>query len=121
MTRGECALECVYSMAVSTPSVPLGIACVLPAPKPTHPWYDPAIADQPDDEVLVLSVGPPFRYTIPNFDVLAVELRQIKVKGYTSEGEEKHYDMFIRNLPSFRRLYPVWMAIRDAAVVEVRS
>ena len=106
-------------MAISTSSVPLDIACVEPAPKPTRPRYDPAIDAQPDDEVLVLSVGPPFRYTIPSFDVLAVKLRQMKVKGYTPEGEEKHYDMFIRNLPSFARSYPVWMAIRDATVVDV--
>ena len=70
--------------------------------------YDPANdADKPDDEVLVLSVGPPFRYDIPSFDLLAVELRQLKVKGYTSEGEEKHYDIFIRNFSSFTRVYPM--------------
>ena len=99
----------------------LDTACVFPAPRSTHVCYDPAIdADKPDDEVLVFSVGPPFWYNIPSFDLLAVELRQMKVKGYTSEGEEKHYDMFIRNLPSFTRVYPVWMAIRDATIVDVR-
>ena len=83
-------------MTASISSVPLGVACVFHAPRTDRPWYDPVIEAQPDDEVLVLAVGLQFRYTIPSFDVLAVELRQIKVKGYTSEGEEKHYDIFIR-------------------------
>ena len=74
-------------MTASISSVPLGVACVFPAPRTDRPWYDRVIEAQPDDEVLVLAVGPQFRYTIPSFDVL--ELRQIKVKGYTSEGEEK--------------------------------
>ena len=101
-------------------NISLDTACGFPAPRSTRVCYDPAIdADKPDDEVLVLSVGPPFRYDIPSFDLLAVELRQLKVKGYTSEGEEKHYDIFIRNL-SFTCVYPVWMAIRDTTIVEVR-
>ena len=55
-------------------------------------------------------------YNIPSYDV-AVELRQMKVKGYTSEGKEKHYDIFIRNLHSFMCVYPVWMAVRDVTIV----
>lgn len=83
----------------------LDTACVFPAPRSTRVCYDPAIyADNSHGKVLVLFVGPLFRYNIPSFDLLAVELRQMKVKGYTSEGEEKHYDMFIRNLPSFTRV-----------------
>ena len=102
-------------------NISLDTACVYPAPRSTRVCYDPAIdANKPNDEVLVLSVGPPFWYNIPSFDLLAVELRQMKVKGYTSEGEEKHCDIFIRNLHSFTCVYPVWMAIRDATIVDVR-
>ena len=45
---------------------------------------------------------------------------QMKVKGYTTDGEERNYDIFIHNDPSLCRLYPVWMIIRDRTVIEVR-
>ena len=70
--------------------------------------------------VCVLPVGMPFRYVIPSFDVIAIEMRQMKIKGYTTDGEERNYDIFIRNDPSLCRLYPVWMVIRDGTVIEVR-
>ena len=102
-------------------NISLDTACVFPAPRLTRVCYDPTIdANKPNDEVLVLSVGQLFRYNIPGFDLLVVELRKMKVKDYTLEGEEKHYDIFIRNLLSFTRVYPVWMAIRDATIVDVR-
>ena len=41
------------------------------------------------------------------------------IKGYTAEGEERTYDMFIRNDPSLCRPYPAWMTIRDATAIEV--
>ena len=90
------------------------IACVFQAPRSDRLLHDLDLG-----RVLVVCVGPPFLYTIPSFDVLAVEMRQIKVKTYSSEDEEKHYDMFIRNLPSFTRLFPAWMAVRAATVVNV--
>ena len=55
-------------------NISLDIACVFPAPRLTRVCYDPAIyADNPHGEVLVLFVGPLFRYNIPSFDLLAVE------------------------------------------------
>jgi len=90
------------------------------APKSSRPQYDPSSDDEPDDCVCVLSVGMPFRYVIPSFDIIAIEMRQMKIEGYTTDGEERNYDIFIRNDPSLCRLYPVWMVIRDGTVIEVR-
>ena len=93
--------------------------CVYFAPKSLRPWYDPATDEEPNDCVCALSLGPPFRYVISGFDVLAVEMRQIRIKGYTTAGEERTYDIFVRNDPSVNRCYPVWMEIKDATIVEV--
>ena len=38
------------------------------------------------DYFYVLSVGPPFEYVIPGFDLLAVDLREMRVQGYDDEG-----------------------------------
>ena len=58
---------------------------------------------------------------IPTFQFLSAELRQIRVKGYTTEGEEKTYDMFMRNDPSLCRAYPAWIVAKDVTVIQVRS
>ena len=90
------------------------------APKSSCPQYDLSSDDEPDDCVCVLSVRMPFRYVIPSFDVIATEIRQMKIKGYTTDGEEHNYDIFIHNDLSLCRLYSVWMVIRDGTVLEVR-
>ena len=94
-------------------------SCVYFVPTSSRPQYDPSKDDDEDDCVCVLSVGMPFIYVIPSFDVLGVEMRQVRIKGYTSEGEERNYDIFIRNHPSLCRTYPAWMVIKDVTVVEV--
>ena len=91
------------------------------ASKSSRPHYDPSTDDEPDDCVCVLSVGMPFRYVIPSFDVIAIEMRQLRMKGYTPGGEERNYDIFIRIDPSLCRQYPVWMVIKDGTVIEVRT
>ncbi len=93
------------------------LASVFPAPKSSRPLHDPASDDEPNDCV---SLGKPFRYTIPSFDVLAVELRQMRIKGHTPDGEEQVYDFFVRNDPTFEKPHPAWMEITDATLVEVR-
>ena len=64
--------------------------CVYFAPKSSRPWYDPATDEEPNDCVCALSLGPPFRYVIPGFDVLAVEMRQMRIKGYTTAEKSAH-------------------------------
>ena len=59
-------------------------------------------------------------HVIPSFDVLQVELRQMPIRAYTADDEEKHYDFFIRNSPSLCTLYPAWMVVKDATIVKVR-
>ena len=88
-------------------------------PLSSRPWYDPSIADQPDDHVLVLSVGPPFSYIIPSFDVLKVEMRQMKVKFAGKGGDDETYDIFIRDDPSLCLEYPVEMVVKDSTVIQV--
>ena len=92
------------------------------APISTRPWHYEGVEDEPEDCVCALSVGPPFTYVIPSFDLLRVELRQMCVKAYTAqEGEEKQYDFFIRNSQSLCRSYPAWMIVKDATIVKVRG
>ena len=87
------------------------------APKSLRPFHDPAMDEEPDDCICVVSLGAPFRYVIPGFVVLAVELRQMRVKGYDAMGEERTYNVFVRNNLSLNWSYPVWMEIKDAAVI----
>jgi len=75
-----------------------------------------------DDEVWVNSIGDPFMYVIPSFDVLAVELRLILISGYSRiDGEEKHLALFIRNHDSLCRAYPSLMTIKDYTIIEVST
>ena len=70
----------------------------------------------------ILTIGKPFRYTLPTFDVLAVELRRVLISGYEVEGGDERtrtYDAFIRNDPSLTRSYPTWMVVKDSTFVDV--
>ena len=96
------------------------IASIFPAPVSSR-LRDHSDDDQDDDEVCILTVGKPFRYTIPSFDVIAVELRQVRLKGYNSDGDELTYDGFIRNDISLSRSYPTWMTVKDGTIIDVRK
>ena len=53
----------------------------------------------------MLSVGGKFVYVIHDFDALSVELRHIRVKGFTKFGNlEDVFDVFIRNNTSLFRV-----------------
>ena len=68
----------------------------------------------------VLSAGIKFLYVLPGFDVLGIELRHIKVKGFGKTGkEEDTFDMFIKNDTSLLRSYPAALMIKDLTVVPV--
>ena len=49
-------------------------------PMPSRPLYQPEDDDDEPNEVCVLSIGSSFRYVIPSFEVLAVALRQIRIR-----------------------------------------
>ena len=76
------------------------------------------LENEPEDVFDVTAVGPPFQYVIPGFEVLAVELRQMRILGVLDE-EEKSYDLFIRNEASLRRAYPERMTVKDYCMIEV--
>ena len=74
--------------------LPSNLSCVSFADLSSRPSYVPD-DNEPDDRFWVLTLGPSFRYVIPSFDVLAVELRQMRVGG-DSKGAGQVYDIFIR-------------------------
>ena len=57
-------------------------------------------------------------YTIPNFEVLAVELRQIRVERAMEGGETEKYDAFIRSDSELCHNYPATVYARDTFVIE---
>lgn len=73
-----------------------------------------------DDTVCVLSAGIKFLYVLPGFDVLAIELRHLKMKGFLNANTEDVYDVFIKNDASLCRSYPTIMIIRDLTVIKVQ-
>lgn len=88
-------------------------------PKEFRPTMDSSDSNK-DDTVWVTSIGDTFTYVIPSFDVLAVELRQIKISGYNRrDGKERILDLFIRNDASLCRTYPAVMIIKDVTIIKV--
>ena len=72
-----------------------------------------------NDYMYVLSVSPKFEYVIPGFDVLAVDLRCMRVQGYNDTGELMVLDTFVRDDPSLDRIYPAGMEVTDATCIDV--
>jgi len=59
-------------------------------------------------------------YIIPSFDVLAVPLRHLRIRGFSrKDGQELVYDVFIRNCSSLDRLYPAEMIIKNVTIIKV--
>ena len=88
--------------------------------KSQRPSFDPSVDTDGNcyGEFCVLSLGKPFKYVIPSFDVLCVELRLIRVEGVNDDGQNQIYDIFIRNDPDLNRVYPTWMSAMDVCIVE---
>ena len=61
-------------MAVASSSTSSFIVSVFSVPVNSRP-RDPSDDEKDDDEVCILTLGEPFLYTIPSFDVIVVELR----------------------------------------------
>ena len=74
--------------------------------RPSGPGYDPSTDDVGED---VVCVGSAFRYIIPSFSVLAVEMRQVRMTATGLRGREVTHDIFILNDPSLIRTYPTLM------------
>jgi hypothetical protein len=93
------------------------LACVSVSELSSRPSY---VGDDDDDQFWVLHVGPSFRYVIPSFDVLAVELRRIRVGG-DRNGAGQVYDIFIRgnDVSLTNKVYPALMTAKDYMNIEV--
>ena len=76
----------------------------------------------PDESIGILSAGEKFLYVLPGFDILGIELRHIKVKGFGLIGaEEENFDLFIKNDASLCRSYPAAIVVKDITVVKVSN
>ena len=103
------------------PNVPSDLLCdsVYVTTK-CHRYTDVGILTEDKELVCVLSVGAKFLYVIHEFDALSVELRHIRVKGFTKFGDsEEVFDVFIRNNVSLCQIYPCFMIIKDATIIKV--
>ena len=79
------------------------------APITLQPSYVPGTADNPGDVFDVLA---------SRFNVLFVELRQMKIT-VTVDGVNSNYDLFVRNQPSLCRTYLTRMTMKNFAVIVV--
>ena len=71
----------------------------------------------------VLRIGKSYKYTIPSFPVVSVQLRHIKYQ-MISQGTIGVFDGFMRECPSLERSYPakaVIIAHPDAFFIEVKD
>ena len=59
-------------------------------------------------------------YVIPSFDVIAVELRRMQIKGFDRrDDKEVKLDLFVRNDACLCRMNPSMMAIKDVVIIKV--
>ena len=70
------------------------ISSLVVTPVIHRPSHDPSASNEESDILLVMSLGEPFYYPIPSFDVLAVELRHKRIQG-CKEGEFHSYYLSI--------------------------
>lgn len=95
------------------------LSCVSFAPRRSRPLYSPEDGDHSQDALSVQSIGPAFTYVIPSFDVLAVMMRPMVVVVHQG-GEEKRFDIFVRNDASLdARVLPAVMIAKDYALIQV--
>jgi len=84
-------------------------------------YTDVGVKLSEDHDLCVVAIGNKLLYTLPGFDVLAVELRHIQVKGTSKMGkEEDTFDLFVRNDFALTRTYPCEMSLKEVTVVKVR-
>lgn len=70
--------------------------------------------------MIILSIGEQFKYIIPNFEVLAVNMRQVKLERESEEtGLDEQFDAFIRDDEWLRRSYPAYVDVTDAFIIKV--
>ncbi len=95
--------------------------CSMPGVLLDSQWFS-----QREEELwTILSIGKPFMYNIPNFEIMAIELRQIKVEvevannGLESEMEMECFDAFVRCDAGLCRSYPSTLNPKTTFAVQV--
>ncbi|XP_065902857.1 uncharacterized protein [Dysidea avara] len=88
-------------------------------PRQFRPCSDAPSCSEKDDVIMVTAVGDSFMYIIPSFDVFSIELRPVKIKGYSIRRKETlTYDLFIRSHSSLDREYPSKLTIKDVTIIK---
>ena len=89
-------------------------------PKEFRPDASSSDYNDADDTVWVTSVGDPFMYVIPSFNIIAVELRRMQIRGFNRrDGKEVKLDLFIKNVDSLCQMYLSMMAIKYVVIIKV--
>ena len=69
----------------------------------------------------VVWLGKHYRYNIPSFSCLFVELRHVKVRWWNSKTQRHcNYDGFMKEDPSISNVVPATAAVANASFVDVR-
>jgi len=76
-------------------------------------WY----GEEEYDVTVLAAARDEFMHIIPSFDVVAIPLKHLRVKGIS--GQELEYDIFIHNCSSLDRHYPAQLIIKDVVIVKV--
>lgn len=88
------------------------LSALSATPLLSRPSYIQGMEDDREDIFDVVSVGLVFKYIIPSFDVLTLDLRHMKIVGqHQISGDEKRYNLLIRNDSSLLRSYPARMTV----------
>ena len=73
-----------------------------------------------EERMIILSIGEPFKYIIPNFEVLAVNMRQVKLERESEvTGLDEQFDAFIRDDEWLHRSYPAYIHVTNAFIIKV--
>ena len=71
------------------------------------------------ERMAILSIGEKFKYVIPDFEVLSVNMRQVKMEKESEEGLDEIFDAFIRDDQWLRRSFPLYIDVNDAFFIKV--
>ncbi len=107
-----CDILYILSLAMASSSV--FSPCSMPGVFVDYRWF----SQKEDESWIILSVGQPFMYNIPNFEIMAIELRHIKVE-VTNNGPEACFDAFIRCDTGLCRSYPSTLSPKSVFAVQV--
>ena len=78
----------------------------------------PSCEGSTEERMIILSIGEPFKYIIPNFEVLVVNMRQVKLERESEvTGLDEQFDTFIRDDEWLHRSYPAYIHVTDVILL----